>query len=77
MGGMEPIVHPVPRDPRDRTEEPSFLMVVLLSGIVLALFLLASYFVLRATDGDLMPGTATPRNPNAVLRLAEPPVRAV
>jgi hypothetical protein len=73
----EPLVHRVPRDPREREEGPSFLTVVIISGVVLALFLLGAFFVLREAGSDLLPGTAAPRNPNAVLRLAEPPVRAV
>ncbi len=52
-------------------------MVVLLSGIVLVLFLLGAFFVLRANAADLMPGAAAPHNPNAVLRLTEPPARPV
>jgi hypothetical protein len=72
---VEPLVHRVPPDPRDRSEEPSFLMVVVLSGVVLALFFVLGFFVLRATTTDLLPGVAHPRNPHAVLRLTEPPAR--
>ncbi len=72
---VEPLVHRVPRDPRDRVEGPSFLTVVLLSGIILALFLVGAFFVLREGASDLLPGVAPVRNPHAVLRLTEPPVR--
>jgi hypothetical protein len=66
---VEPLVHRVPRDPRDRVEEPSFLTVVLVSGIVLVLFFLGAFFVLREGASDLLPGVAHPRNPHAVLHL--------
>jgi hypothetical protein len=74
---VEPLDHRVPHDPRDRPKEPSFLMVVLLSGVVLALFFVIAFFVLRSTVSDLLPSVAHPRNPHAVLRLAEPSARAV
>jgi hypothetical protein len=73
----EPLVHRVPPDPRERGESPSFLVVVLISGVVLVVFFLAAFFVLRETVSDLLPGVAPVRNPHAVLRLPEPPVRAV
>lgn len=74
---VEPLVHRVLSDPRDRSEGPSFLMVVLLSGVVLALFFIFAFFVLRSTASDLLPGVAHPRNPHAILRLEGPPVRSV
>jgi hypothetical protein len=74
---VEPLVHRIPHDPRDRREEPSFLTVVVLSGVALVLFLLLAFFVLRANASDLLPGVSPPANPHSVLRLAEPPVRAV
>ena len=73
----EPLIHRVPPDPRDRSEGPSFMMVVFLSGIVLVLFFIGAYLVLRGTVTDLLPGTAGPRNPHAVLCVPQSPAQRV
>jgi len=74
---VEPLLHRVPPDPRDRGEEPSFLMVVLLSGVVLAVFFVLAFFVLRATAVDLLPASSSPSHTQSVLRLPRSSVRAV
>jgi hypothetical protein len=53
------------------------MMVVFLSGIVLVLFFIGAYLVLRGTVTDLLPGTAGPRNPHAVLCVPQSPAQRV
>ncbi len=73
---VEPIVHRVPRDPRQRGEGPSFLAVVVMSGVVLVVFFLIAYFVLRTSGQELLPGVHQTAHPHSALRL-EQPSRAV
>jgi hypothetical protein len=51
-------------------------MVVLMSGIVLVLFFVVAYFVVRGTAVDLLPGVEHTSHPHAALRLMEPPTRS-
>lgn len=73
---VEPLVHRVPPDPRDRPEEPSFLMVVVFSAVALGLFLILAFFVLRATASELVPGGMDRSHPHSMLQTVEPPARA-
>jgi hypothetical protein len=70
---VEPIVHRVPRDPRLRGDGPSFLMVVVMSGVVLAIFFLVALFVLHASGRELLPGVKQTSHPHAMLRVSDLP----
>jgi len=70
---VEPIVHRVPRDPRLRGEGPNFLIVVVMSGVALAVFFLAAWFVLRVSGRELLPGLRKTSHPHAMVRVMDPP----
>jgi hypothetical protein len=53
---VEPVVHRVPRHPHQRGEGPSFLAVVVVSGVALAVFFVLAFVVLCTSGSELLPG---------------------
>ncbi|MGB9145285.1 MAG: hypothetical protein WCC14_05660 [Acidobacteriaceae bacterium] len=69
---MEPIVHRVQRDPRQRGEGPSFLAVVVMSGVVLVVFFIVAYLVLLTSGRELLPGVQQTAHPHSMVRVDRP-----
>jgi hypothetical protein len=60
-----------PENYRLRPKEPSFLAVVILSGVVLVIFFVAAYFFVASDGIKLLPGVQ-PRNAEPTSQLVLP-----